>query len=66
MRRPQENVMGYHDTTRILTHYTTQTRDPAQHAFPSSGDSIDTFRQNLFSDVWGPVQNEKAGPLLKN
>lgn len=55
----------HHDTTRTLTHYKTKTRDPAQRAFLASGGSIDTFRQNLFN-VWGPVQNEKAGPKVKN
>lgn len=62
MRRPQKNVMVHHDTTRTLTHYTIKRRDPAQHAFPASGSSTDTFRQNLFDDVWGPVQNDVWGP----
>lgn len=53
-------------TQGLKTHYTTKARALVQHAFPTLGDSIDAFRQNLFNDVLGPVQNEKAGLLLKN
>ena len=63
MRR-QENVIMCYDTARTLG-YATKRNYTAQNVFPALGGNIDTFGQNWFHNLQGPVQNETAGPLVK-